>query len=135
MIWNQLGRLVSTRYGGSGPASDPQTQGLVITSGWRYDLMLWVSNLATRGAWQALRERTADLAQLQPGESVLDVGCGTGWRKLPACSSREDACWSSIPGARRQHRRCPTIDPQARLDRNGQCISGHGTAACKISLR
>jgi SAM-dependent methyltransferase len=78
MSLNWLGRLVSTRHGRSGPASAPHTQGLVITSGWRYDLMLWVGNLATRGAWQALRERTAGLAQLQPGESVLDVGCGTG---------------------------------------------------------
>jgi SAM-dependent methyltransferase len=78
MSLNWLGRLVSTRHGGSGPASAPHTQGLVITSGWRYDLMLWVGNLATRGEWQALRQRTADLAQLQPGEYVLDVGCGTG---------------------------------------------------------
>src|SRR5215469_2007226 len=78
MSWNRLGRLVSTRHGEWGPASAPQTQGLVITSGWRYDLMLWVGNLATRGAWQALRESTADLAQLQLGESLLDVGCRTG---------------------------------------------------------
>ena len=84
MSWNWLGRLVSTRHGGSGAASAPQTQGLVITSGWRYDLMLWVGNLATHGAWQTLRRRTADLAQLQSGESVLDVGCGTGALALVA---------------------------------------------------
>jgi SAM-dependent methyltransferase len=40
--------------------------------------MLWIGNLASHGEWQVLRQTTADLAQLQPGESVLDVGCGTG---------------------------------------------------------
>lgn len=73
-----LGRFIKTRHGGSGEASAPQTQGLVITSAWRYDLMLWLGNLATRGKWQALRRVTIELAQLQPGERVLDVGCGTG---------------------------------------------------------
>jgi ubiquinone/menaquinone biosynthesis C-methylase UbiE len=40
--------------------------------------MLWFGNLALRGKWQALRRATIDLAQLQRGETVLDVGCGTG---------------------------------------------------------
>jgi ubiquinone/menaquinone biosynthesis C-methylase UbiE len=73
-----LGRFIATRHGGSGEVSAPHTQGLVITSAWRYDLMLWLGNLATRGTWQALRRMTMDLARLRPGERVLDVGCGTG---------------------------------------------------------
>ena len=32
----------------------------------------------TLGREQAFRQRIADLARLQPGEIVLDVGCGTG---------------------------------------------------------
>jgi ubiquinone/menaquinone biosynthesis C-methylase UbiE len=40
-----------------------------------YDRLAW---LLTLGRERALRERLADLAGLVPGESVLDVGCGTG---------------------------------------------------------
>jgi ubiquinone/menaquinone biosynthesis C-methylase UbiE len=82
MQW--LPHFVRARHGQLGTASAPQTHGLVITSAWRYDLLLWVGNLVTRGKWQALREMTADLAQLQPGETVLDVGCGTGTLALIA---------------------------------------------------
>ena len=47
--------------------------------GWRYDLMVWfLDTVVLRGKLQSLRYRTADLAQLQSGETVLDVGCGTG---------------------------------------------------------
>jgi len=56
----------------------PETQGIVITRAWRYDLLLWVGNLLSGGKLQALRHMTADLAELHPGETVLDVGCGTG---------------------------------------------------------
>ena len=55
-----------------GEASAKETRGRVITWwGWSYDLMQWFANLAFRGKWQALRQMTADLAQLQPGGTVL----------------------------------------------------------------
>ncbi|QBD77526.1 methyltransferase domain-containing protein [Ktedonosporobacter rubrisoli] len=63
------------------PSSEAQagkTQGHVINWGWRYDLMLWWHNLTVHGKWQELQYMIAGLAQFQPGESVLDVGCGTG---------------------------------------------------------
>ncbi len=47
----------------------------------RYDLMLW---LASRGRERAFRERELDLARLTAGESVLDVGCGTGTLAIAA---------------------------------------------------
>src|SRR5579862_1023130 len=65
-------------------ASVLATRGTVITWAWRYDLLLWVGNLVSRGKLQALRRLTADLAGLQPGETVLDVGCGTGTQALVA---------------------------------------------------
>jgi ubiquinone/menaquinone biosynthesis C-methylase UbiE len=40
-----------------------------------YDLLIW---LVTLGRERRLREKLLEPAGLQPGESVLDVGCGTG---------------------------------------------------------
>jgi len=47
----------------------------------RYDLLL---TLITLGRESALRERLLDLARLAAGESVLDVGCGTGTLAIAA---------------------------------------------------
>lgn len=55
------------------------TKGLIIDGGWRYDVMAWFfDTILFRGQWRTLRQRTIALARLQPGETVLDVGCGTG---------------------------------------------------------
>lgn len=53
----------------------PQTEGRTIRWARRYDLLVFLFTLGQAGR---LRSRTADLAQLTPGEAVLDVGCGTG---------------------------------------------------------
>ena len=61
--------------------SSPRTTGSVINWAWRYDRLVW---FLTLGREQALRQMTADLAQLHPGETVLDVGCGTGTMAMVA---------------------------------------------------
>ena len=38
----------------------------------------WLARLITLGGEGKFRRRTLDLAELQPGNAVLDVGCGTG---------------------------------------------------------
>lgn len=52
-------------------------------AGWApfYDVIAAVLFL---GSERRLRETTADLARLQPGEAVLDIGCGTGTLTLVA---------------------------------------------------
>jgi ubiquinone/menaquinone biosynthesis C-methylase UbiE len=47
----------------------------------RYDFLIW---LVTLGRERNLRERLLQPARLQVGESVLDVGCGTGTLAIAA---------------------------------------------------
>jgi len=53
----------------------PTTAGRLLHWAAQYDLLVW---LLTHGRPRAFREKLVDLAHLEPGESVLDVGCGTG---------------------------------------------------------
>lgn len=47
----------------------------------QYDLLVKVAMLGREGR---MRERMLDLARIAPGESVLDVGCGTGTLAIAA---------------------------------------------------
>ena len=108
-------------HGEPGEASAPQTRGLVLNWARRYDLLVWFLSL---GREQAFRKMTADLAQLQPGETVLDVGCGTGTLAMVAKErvgttgrvSGIDASVQMIARARRKAaRRSLPIDFQVGL--------------------
>jgi ubiquinone/menaquinone biosynthesis C-methylase UbiE len=68
----------------SGERSASATPGLVLNWGWRYDLVVWLFDIVSRGKVREVRRQTLDLAHLQSGEMVLDVGCGTGTLALEA---------------------------------------------------
>lgn len=56
-----------------------ETVGRVLHRAWWYDVTAW---LWSRGKEREFRERLVSLASLRSGESVLDVGCGTGTMAL-----------------------------------------------------
>lgn len=69
----------------AGKASAKPTNGLILDQGWRYDLTeWWCDTFLFHGKMQELRQKTIQLARLQNGEQVLDVGCGTGTLALEA---------------------------------------------------
>ena len=59
----------------SGRDSERRTTGHVLHWAAPYDLLIW---LVTLGRERRFRERLLEPAQLKSGESVLDVGCGSG---------------------------------------------------------
>jgi ubiquinone/menaquinone biosynthesis C-methylase UbiE len=65
----------------TGDGAAPHTRGLVIHWAARYDVLAW---LLTGGRERAFRERLIELAGLEAGDSVLDIGCGTGTLAIAA---------------------------------------------------
>lgn len=61
-------------------ATPAKTEGILIRWARYYDAL---TTLLTFGQASRLRRMTIDLSLLQPGESLLDVGCGTGGVTIP----------------------------------------------------
>ena len=73
----------------SGEASTKETKGLILKGGWRYDLHGWfIDTFWFRGTGAGASAENATLARLQPGEQVLDVGCGTGTLAIEVAALR-----------------------------------------------
>lgn len=63
------------------------TRGIVLDRGWRYDLKVWfVDTFVLRGKLKDLRRKVLDLAELDAGQAMLDVGCGTGTLAIDAAA-------------------------------------------------
>jgi len=59
----------------------PRTSGIVLHSPLLYDFTVWVAFL---GKEHSFRQRVLNLGRVASGESVLDVGCGTGTLAIAA---------------------------------------------------
>ncbi|MGH9387825.1 MAG: class I SAM-dependent methyltransferase [Vicinamibacterales bacterium] len=75
------------------PTTAPTTTGRVLHWAARYDLLVW---LLTHGRHRAFRKRLVSLARLALGESILDVGCGTG--SLAIAAKRQVGADGSVFG-------------------------------------
>ena len=95
---------------GHGSEHAHETRGRLLDRGWRYDLQVWfIDTFVLHGQVRGLRRKVLDLAELRVGQSVLDVGCGTGRsRSKPSPAWVPRVAWpASIPPPGRSRERGP----------------------------
>jgi len=61
-----------------------ETSGSVLNLGWSYDALITLGDFLLTGKLRRVRESVLQMAELRRGESMLDVGCGTGTLSLEA---------------------------------------------------
>jgi ubiquinone/menaquinone biosynthesis C-methylase UbiE len=92
----QRSKLYWARHGATTTAlgeDDVHTTGRVIDWANGYDLLVWLVFL---GRERTFRDRLVELARLEPGQSVLDIGCGTG--SLAIAATRRVGPSGSVDG-------------------------------------
>ena len=105
----------------AGEAQAKETKGLILNQGWRYDLMGWFHDtFSFHGTFRKLRQRTINLACIQPGEQVLDVGCGTGTLAMEV--ARRVGCAGHVTGVDPGQSRLP-VPARKRLGATCPSIS------------
>src|SRR5687768_18421673 len=91
----------------AGREAERRTTGHVLHWAAHYDLLIW---LVTLGSERRFGERLLQPARLKPGESVRDVGCGSGTLAiearqhvgLVASAHGDDAAYATISRAPRK---------------------------------
>jgi ubiquinone/menaquinone biosynthesis C-methylase UbiE len=89
----------------------PSKTGLVLHKAVFYDLFIW---LVTLGREKAFREGMLHFAHLRPGESVLDVGCGTG--TLAIAAKRQVGTTGTVYGVDASPEMIARAEKKARKD-------------------
>jgi demethylmenaquinone methyltransferase/2-methoxy-6-polyprenyl-1,4-benzoquinol methylase/phosphoethanolamine N-methyltransferase len=97
----------------------PATEGKVLRRARLYDLGLRVITL---GRESSMRERMLDQSAVRSGDSVLDVGCGTGTLAIAAC--KRVGASGQVQG----------IDPSPTMVSRAQCKADRDHAAARFQI-